>query len=235
MSQDHFRRIEQKYLFHAGYTDMIREWVDHACVADPLYPCGVVSSLYYDTPELLHFHESRNGDFQRAKVRLRWYLDPTAAHPDAGVPCFLEVKSKQGALTGKRRKEVAVRSAVLYGDPFTSREILDLPERVLELGYQAAGMLVPVLLIQYRRRRYHDVASGCGISLDGEICCSRVNERVVQGTPPVFLDVGVLEIKGMNRRNRDLLEPIGSYLSRSPFSKYAVGLETLMQPVARRV
>ena len=235
MRRDRFRRIEQKYIFHAGYTDMIREWLNHACVADPLYPCGLVSSLYYDTPELLHFHESRNGEFQRAKVRLRWYVDPTAAGPDAGVPCYLEVKTKQGALTAKRRKEVAIRSAVLCNDPFSSREILDLPVRVLDLGYQEAGMLVPVLLIQYRRRRYLDAASGCGISLDGQIRCSSANERVVQGMPPVHLDVGVLEIKGMNRRNRDLLEPIGSYLARSPFSKYAVSLETLMQPAARRV
>ena len=235
INQDRFQRVEQKYLFPAGYSDMIGDWMDYACAPDPLYPSGVVSSLYYDTPELFHFYENRNGEFLRAKVRLRWYTDTSTMDPDAGVRCFLEVKTKQGALSTKQRREVVIRSGVLRDDPFSDEQILDLPAEVLDLGYQAAGMLVPILLIRYRRRRYIDVESGSGIALDAEIRCTRANETVVQGMAPIYLDVGVLETKGMNREVCGVLKPIESHLTKSPFSKYAISLETLMQPLGRRV
>ena len=239
MNQDRFQRVEQKYLFPTGYTDVIRTWLEHACVPDPRYPSSVVSSIYFDTPELFHFHESRNGEFLRAKVRLRWYADPArdpaTVESGAGVRCYLEVKTKQGALSEKRRTEVTIPSRVLLDDLFSDERIPDLTSRVFDLGYRAAGMLVPVLLIQYRRRRYLDVESDSAIAEDTEIRCTRANDTVVQATLPVHLDVGVLEIKGMNRETCGVLNPIGSYLTKSPFSKYAISLETLMQPLGRRV
>jgi hypothetical protein len=235
INQDRFQRVEQKYLFPAGYTDVIRTWLEHACVPDPRYPSSVVSSIYFDTPELFHFHESRNGEFLRAKVRLRWYTDNAATEPGAGVRCYLEIKAKQGALSEKKRAEVTIPSRVLLDDLFSDEQILDLTARVFGLGYRAAGMLVPILLIQYRRQRYLDVESDSGIALDGEIRCTRANDAVVRATLPVCLDVGVLEIKGMNREACGVLKPIGSYLTKSPFSKYAVSLEFLMQPLGRRV
>jgi len=239
MKQDRFKRVEQKYLFPAGYTDVILAWLEHACVPDPGYPYSVVSSLYFDTPGLFHFHESRNGEFLRAKVRLRWYTEPAGAplssEPEAGVRCYLEIKTKQGALSEKKRIEVTIPSQVLLEDLFSNEQILDLTGRVFDLGYRAAGMLVPILLIQYRRRRYLEAASDSGIAVDAEIRCTRANETVVQGMLPVHLDVGVLEIKGMNRGTCEMLNPIGSYLTKSPFSKYGISLESLMQPLGRRV
>jgi hypothetical protein len=239
MNQDLTRRIEQKYLFPAGYTDVIRTWLEHACVPDPRHPSDVVSSIYFDTPGLFHFHESRNGEFLRAKIRLRWYGgsngDPVTIEPFAGVRCYLEVKFKQGVLSEKKRAEVAIPRQVLVGDPFFDSRILDLAERAYELGYRAAGILTPILLIRYQRRRYLDPGSDTVLSLDGEIRCTRVNDRVFQATPPVYLDVGVLEVKGMERQTGEILLPIGAYLRKSPFSKYVVSVESLMQPLGRRV
>lgn len=235
MEQDRFKRVEQKYLFPAGYSEVIRTWLEHACVPDPRYPSSVVSSIYFDTPGLFHFHESRNGEFLRAKVRLRWYTDLTATETGAGVRCYLEVKTKQGALSEKRRSEVTIPAGVLLEDPFSNERILGLTARVFDLGYRAAGMLVPILLICYRRQRYLDVESDSALAADTEIRCTRANETVVQGMLPVYLDVGVLEVKGMNRRSGGVLNPIGSYLTKSPFSKYSISLESLLQPLGRRV
>ena len=235
MDQDRFQRVEQKYLFPAGYTDVIRTWLEHACVPDPRYPSSVVSSIYFDTPELFHFYESSNGEFLRAKVRLRWYSGNGATEPGAGVRCYLEIKTKEGALSEKKRTEVTIPSRVLLEDLFSGEQIPDLTARVFGLGYRAAGLLVPILLIQYRRQRYLDVESDSAIALDTQIRCTRANDAVVQATLPLCLDVGVLEIKGMNHGTCGVLKPIGSYLIKSPFSKYAVSLESLMQPLGRRV
>jgi hypothetical protein len=239
MKPDRFRRVEQKYLFPAGYAEVLRAWLDHACVPDPLYPSSIVSSIYFDTPELSHYRESRNGEFLRSKVRLRWYTDTEDANlragPDGEVRCSLEVKAKQGALSGKTRREVWIPLEDLLYAPFSAERVLELPAAVCDLGYHPPGLLVPVLTIRYRRRRYLDIAGGGAVALDAEIRCTGVNQAVIQGLTPVHLDVGVLEVKGMNRQSREVLEPIAAYLRKSPFTKYGFALESLMQPLGRRV
>jgi hypothetical protein len=234
MKQDYFKRIEQKYLFPAGYKQMILTWLEHVCMPDPLYPSGAVSSLYYDTPGLFHFHEGRNGEFMRAKVRLRWYTDIRSLNPRDGVRCYLEIKRKQGVLSEKQRTEVIIPTRVLVEEPFSDEQILALPTRVFDLGYQASGVLVPVVMVHYHRRRYLDPASQASIAVDTEIRCTRANETFVHGVPPVHFDIGVMETKGMNRSIPGVLNPIGSYLTKQPFSKYGMSLESFMQPLGRR-
>jgi hypothetical protein len=236
--QDRFFRIEQKYLFPAGYEEVLRSWLEHACVPDPLYPSDTVSSIYFDTPELSHYHESRNGEFLRSKVRLRWYADPEDANlrtnPDGEVRCFLEVKAKQGALSGKTRREVWIPLQD-FCDPFSAGRILELAAAVCELGYHPPGLLLPLLMVRYRRLRYLDIAGDGAIALDTDIRCTGVNQAVIQGSAPVQLSVGVLEAKRMSRQIPKVLEPITGYLRKSPFTKYGIALESLMQPLGRRV
>jgi hypothetical protein len=237
MNRDQFKRIEQKYLFPGGQKDIILAWLEHACLPDPQYPVSLVSSLYYDTPGLFHYQESKNGDFLRAKVRLRWYgqEDNGSVVPSVTARCYLEIKNKQGALSEKQRREVTIPRHILFDDPFSNDQILSLPVRVFALDQRVSGLLVPMLIVEYRRQRYIDADSRVSIALDSEIRCTRVNEAFVYGIPPVYFDVGILEAKGMNPVSYGVLDPIGSYLTKSPFSKYAISLETLMHPLGRRV
>jgi hypothetical protein len=129
---------------------------------------------------------------------------------------------------------VIIPARVLFDDPFSNDQILALPDRVFELEYRTSGMLLPMLIIQYRRHRYVDPDSQSGIAVDAEICCTRANQAFIHGMPPVHFDVGVLETKGKNRGIPGVLNPIASYLTKSPFSKYGIGLESLMQPLGRR-
>jgi hypothetical protein len=52
---------------------------------------------------------------------------------------------------------------------------------------------------------------------------------------PVDLDVGILEVKGMSHGRWEALKPINAGLTKSAFSKYAVAVESLLQPLGRRV
>lgn len=234
MSQNHSSHIEQKYLFPVGQKEMILDWLAHACLPDPGFDSGVVSTLYYDTPAFSHYQESSNGDFQKCKVRLRWYGD-LPADRDSTVSCFLEIKRKQGAVCGKRRLELSVSSGRLAVDPFADEKIRELPGRVFELDYLSSAILVPVLLLRYHRHRYVDGENLSRIAVDTGICCTQANDAFFPGLPPVYLDVGVMEIKGMHGSLPSGLAPISPCLTRSKFSKYARCLEQLAQPLSRRV
>jgi hypothetical protein len=235
MNENHFRHIEQKYLFHAGQKEMIIDWLEHAFVHDPAFDFGAVSSIYYDTPLLSLYNEKRNGDFLKCKVRLRWYTDLQSIDQNTEVKCFLEIKRKYGAICKKQRMQLVIASRKLVDDPFSDEDILNMPSRVFEMDYLPPGILVPVLLLQYNRYRYVDSRSSSRIAVDTDIRCTRANETFFPCVIPVYLGVAVLEVKERHRSMSSDLSSISSYLTKSSFSKYAQCCEHLMQPLGRSV
>lgn len=227
--------IEQKFIFIGHHTDPILEWAEYSCVHDPAYYSGTISSIYFDTPSLYHYCEKRNSDYVKSKVRLRWYEDVHASDRTFDVPCFIEVKTKRGVSRHKGRKQILLSSDRLRDDPFSDEEILAIPEQVYELDYLSPGILVPMLLIQYNRRRYVEPDSGSRIAIDTDIRCVRANGAYVAGLPPVHLEAGVLEIKGPLRGLPRLLMPLSAQLTPEAFSKYARCWEHLMLPLGRRI
>jgi len=161
MQKKNFKRMEQKYLFPAGYETMLLIWLEHVCVPDNKYPLSDIYTLYYDTPELYHFYENRNGDFLKTKIRLRWYSHFSPSQNGSDVLCYLEIKRKEGTLSLKERIEMVLPFKVLSEGIFSDDRILDIPSGLLHLEYKPENMLVPVLLVQYRRRRYIDTKPRC--------------------------------------------------------------------------
>jgi hypothetical protein len=227
--------IEQKYIFVAQEQDGVLEWLSHCLVPDSQFYCGSIFSIYYDTPDLDLYYEKRNSDYLKAKVRLRWYSDSSRSTPEDKVTCYLELKRKYGVLRQKNRIAFSLNSRTLTDDPFSEEQIATAPLRIHELLYSPPGMLVPILLIQYKRYRFVDPQTGSRIALDSDIQCAHVNSRYIVGFPPVHLDVGVLEIKGAQRHLLSPLKGISSYLTRETFSKYARCCEHLMMPLSRRI
>ena len=95
------RRVERKYVLPQPRTRSAGAWLRHACRPAPQYATGSVSSCYFDTPNLDAYYESADGSLDKAKVRLRWYDEPSpsaadAAGRDAGaeMPAFLELKGR---------------------------------------------------------------------------------------------------------------------------------------------
>ena len=227
--------IEQKYILIAQQGLVIQDWLEHVCVHDPKYYLGTVSSIYYDTPTLYHYFEKRNSDYIKCKIRLRWYDALIHGDLDRNVRCYIECKRKQGTLRQKERKEVFVSAKSLAGDPFSEEEILRAPSEIYEFDYLPPGILVPMLLIRYKRFRYVDPHSGVRIALDEEMCCTHANTAYIPGETPLHFDVSVLEIKGFHSELPNFLYPIRDYLTREAYSKYARCCEHLMQPLGRRI
>lgn len=238
MPEDALEHVERKYLCAAGQSDVIGAWLEHACLRDPRFPRAVVSSVYFDTPDLAFYREKQNGDFLRWKIRLRWYEDGATAPAGADHPgvtgCFLEVKQKEGSVSRKRRFAIPAPPALDKGEPLGDDGISALAARAGELGCSPPGPLVPVLLVRYRRRRFFDPRSLARLSLDTGIVCTHANPAIVTGSPPAHLAVTVLEVKGGDGAFGRCIEPLAGRLSPGSFSKYAACLESLLGEGARR-
>jgi hypothetical protein len=225
--------VEKKYQFAGSQESTLLAWLEGCLSPDPLYPFGLISSLYYDTPDLKLYGETRNNHYARTKVRLRWYGCLEGKASEDKVCCYLEVKQKFGSTRRKGRIPVEVSVRQLSLNPFLDPTLLSLGNRAREFTPLPAHSLVPMLLIQYERRRFVDPLAGCRASLDTKIRCVRTNPTFVPGLPSVELTPGVLEVKGQNADLLASLEPISSLLTDRGFSKYVQCLRRLMHPVER--
>ncbi|MBK8482405.1 MAG: VTC domain-containing protein [Proteobacteria bacterium] len=131
------RRVDTKFLFgrrklHAVLSDLSSSF---ELLAPPRAPWGAYASLYFDTRDLMLFHDHRRGRRRRFKVRLRHYHDRALT--------FLEVKRTQRpGHTDKLRRQVDYGTAQIDG---AARRFVDeaiAPSRVA---------LEPTLLVEYRR------------------------------------------------------------------------------------
>ena len=224
------RNLEQKYVFVEGHKLLLQEWLERTMTKDPLYHEGTVASIYFDTPRFDLYGEKRNSDYVKSKLRLRWYVDEQEGDPEREIPCFLEIKRKVGTVRRKERLKLPIPARCLRERMFLDPTILGLSERACELGYSNTVALMPVAVIRYDRLRYVAPASGSRIALDTSIRCVRMNPRLLCGSPPVHLSVGVLEVKGHLDTLPESLRPIARLLHKDSFSKYAACLERLVDP-----
>lgn len=94
-------RVDTKYMLStAMLPELLKElWPDYRLLHVQGRPGTNYRSLYFDTPDLRHFHDHHNGRTHRCKVRFREYLGSDLA--------FLEVKRKTGGgRTDKARMRV---------------------------------------------------------------------------------------------------------------------------------
>ncbi|MDB5049850.1 MAG: hypothetical protein JWO30_2921 [Fibrobacteres bacterium] len=225
--------VEQKFVFPLGQANVLRDWMEYRLARDPLYYLGTIHSLYYDTTALHLLEEKRNSDYQKTKVRLRWY-DTEKDRGNDSVTCYLEVKRKSGTVRRKERLAVTLPAETLDGGIFGNPLVWDLATRAYELGYCPPGTLVPVAEISYKRLRYVDPETGSRFSLDTDIRCLRANHDLFNLNPPVHLDCGVLEQKGASRFLLASHAPIAAFLNKGSFSKYTECVEALLQPMLKR-
>jgi hypothetical protein len=225
--------FEHKFLFARCHRAVVEGLLNSYLNSDPGFGAGRISSIYYDTPALDLYHEKRASTYLKDKIRVRWYGDPAAStSPD--VPCWLELKSKVGGTRQKKRLPLSLPSEVLTKKDLTSPILRAIPEKLPTYGHSFDGAIVPMLVVQYERRRFVEPRSGTRVAIDTDICCPAVNRHFVPAFPPAFLDMCVLELKGPERELPHWLRPMGDYIRRDAFSKYASCFEHLLQPAGRR-
>ncbi|MDI9914487.1 polyphosphate polymerase domain-containing protein [Rhodococcus sp. IEGM 1379] len=98
-----FNRYEIKYFVDELKVPELRRELVARMETDPYSPKGgyPVTSLYYDTPDLLFYWEKIEGLKFRRKVRLRLYGEPADCNDD--TPVQIEIKQRVNRVTQKRR------------------------------------------------------------------------------------------------------------------------------------
>ena len=125
------------------------------------YPERVVNNVYFDTPDLRHFHDHVSGTARRLKVRIRWYGDFGGAIAQPR----LEFKLRRGTVSGKE------------GFPLPPFELNGhFPRGVMEAALRAEARpeqarlrllgLQPVLGNRYSRRYFCAAAGGVRLTVD---------------------------------------------------------------------
>lgn len=224
------QRFERKFYIQTKDIGFAAALLRQLCRPDPQFPEDRVHSLYFDTPDLDQYEKSASGEFRKDKVRLRWY--PETYRNAAEIPFFIELKSRQGFASSKQRRKIIVTAPQLALLGLTKGIISRtmLTETLASFGYFPEKPLQPVVLITYRRHRYHEILTGTRVSFDYDIRASLVaalpGRAAVAGE--ITLPGGVIEVKGptldlpVTLRSMRLLE-----VDWSRFSKYGSCLDAL--------
>ena len=225
------RRLEWKYRVPPESTGELLAQLEPRTHADAYCtgPGGVyhVRSLYYDTPDLRFYHETKDGLRVRRKLRVRHY---GTAH------YFLEIKRKLNKRVLKERVQVPaplLADALDGVDPavvMSGRPDGDL--RTLErfrFNLRTLG-LIPTLLIAYERRAMVGQADpDLRITLDRDL-----RGRTRPGSDEPFREARlvtfeprhVLELKFPGRPPHWLMAIVRQlHLERVPYSKYCEGID----------
>jgi hypothetical protein len=222
-----WERFERKFFIPPAKANFARSLLSHICLPDRKYPQGTINSLYFDTPDLDHFQKSDDGNYERDKIRIRWYDNP--GNLEGIVPVYLELKSKRGFISRKKRRKILVSAERLkrIQNKNTIVNMNIISGILTEFGYFSKESLVPVIVITYKRFRFIEILTGARLSFDCRISSTLTNHSLGHNRLNLMLEGGVIEIKSSSMEIpvsiRSLIK-LGTDWTR--FSKYAGCLES---------
>jgi hypothetical protein len=185
---------ELKFVFNNPISHLILDYIRSRCLPDPLFPYGVVSSIYFDTRNWRLLGEKINSDYFKCKYRIRWYSE--FEHGGFGEFSFIEIKKKIGTTRKKKRIKSSIPGKFLDNADLNSEVFFNIASILKADGEIFNDNLFPVFQISYKRWRFVEPITGTRLCIDCDISAPKVNELIFPMTTPLFLNNGVLEIKG---------------------------------------
>jgi len=221
------QRFERKFAVYPKDIPMSLAFLRQVCRPDGQYPKDRVYSLYFDTADLDQYEKSAAGDFSKKKVRIRWY--GSDAQENGGVPVYLELKTREGfASSKKRQKFTAPPQSLLSAN--LSRGILDkttISQTLATFGYFPEMPIKPIILISYLRYRFSELQTGTRVCIDQDIRALVMAPELGRQTHEIKLDSGVIEVKGPSLELPVTLRYMRQLdVDWSRFSKYGSCLDT---------
>jgi hypothetical protein len=211
---------ETKFVFRNTQAPTLIRWLQLRCLADPKFPTGIISSIYYDTRGWLLLYEKLNSDYYKTKFRVRWYeAFEKEDHPDRS---FVEIKYKIGATREKIRFESQYSGKELAAKELTDPDLLELQQQARARGARIPFSLYPAFQIRYKRLRFLEPRTRCRICIDYDIHAPRVNSQMLTCLKPLaVLNTGVVEVKGHVAELPETLHQLTALGCRKQaFSKY---------------
>ncbi|NQT71245.1 MAG: VTC domain-containing protein [Chloroflexi bacterium] len=190
------QRFERKFYIIPQRIDLAYALLRQFCRPDREYPHGRINSLYFDTPDLDQHERSAAGEYNKDKVRIRWYGEKE--NLSETVPVFLELKSRRGFASSKKREKFQVASEALQqnrvGEGIIDRKVL--VDTVAGFGHFTELPLRPIITVSYSRYRFTEIFSGIRVSLDYDIRSTFVARGFGNGERELQLRGAVIEVKG---------------------------------------
>ena len=237
------RRYELKYAITESTASEIRDYIKNICTMDKFVPEGekgyTVNNLYFDTPDLRFYNDTKFRKPVRFKPRARYYGNK------ATDLIFPEIKYRNSSVIWKRRYNIPIE---LWPELFSSADKgesspvisphLDTFDDII-YWYSAQ----PVLHVRYFREPYVSDFEAYGrVTFDRQLCC-----RPTKGSIELDYDERdmhfyddpvssasydspvILEIKVEKLVPNWAIELIRNFnLMQRSYSKYCNGLDSLM-------
>ena len=198
----------------------IVEFVDMVCEPDPVFPLGIVSSIYFDTTSMSSVFEKINSDYIKTKYRLRWYSNPVTG--ELSTSSFAESKRRIGCRRVKKRKTSPIEPQQLETIDLNSHSLSNIPYFMQLNDVGARGDLFPTFLVRYKRYRYVEPVTRSRISIDADISAPKINFFMLPNGTASCLFNAVIEVKGTQEFLPTVLRPLINHgVRRVSFSKYA--------------
>jgi hypothetical protein len=214
-------RHEIKFVGPAREASFAAAGLTAMCPLDDEFPVNIVHSVYFDSPDLASYEEKANGDYLKAKLRLRWYAQPREtrrAGTDAWT-AWLEVKLRQGSRGMKRRK-------LLHLPGPSPTEGLN-PERLGAIVQEHLGSpRRPSCWLSYARTRLRGPDGATRLSIDRDLRVEWVARWIAARPAGPGPQVFVVEVKGPTAAvHPGLSSLIVRHARKRAVSKYALCLE----------
>lgn len=171
-----FNRFELKYVLHAGRVAAVEADLANHLRPDAHGDAGqyALTSLYYDSPDLVCYWAKIDGLKTRRKLRIRRYETGAALGPDD--PVFVEIKQRVNRVTQKRRVRLGYRDALALcaGEALTDGPVEGTPGAAV--AHEVADLverfaLRPTAITSYLRRAWvgGDYDPGVRVTFDHDL------------------------------------------------------------------
>jgi len=190
-------RYESKYLVTESMVPALREYIGAFCSVDRnAGPDGryAVNNLYFETPDLRFYNDTRLKRFTRFKPRCRFYGDGSDGY------LWLELKHKVQNVTWKIRRRIPVDGwDTIFESGFDSADPRARRVKVVESFEDAVICFgaAPYVFVRYNREPYvSDVNTYGRITFDRQLsyCMAEGSARLRHDRPYIFYDDAVTAI-----------------------------------------
>ncbi len=236
------RRYELKYTITESIADDIKDYISNVCHLDKHVPEGdtgyTVNNLYFDTPDLRFYHDTKFRKLTRYKPRARYY------GMKVGDSIWPEIKYRQGSIIWKKRYCIPVECwPALFHTELSSETTCEIKNRINRfeeiIHWHGAQ---PILHVRYFRQPYVTQLESYGrVTFDRNLSYRQVNGSIeldyhekdmlyyddpittINHESPVLLEIKVETMVPQWAIN--LIKRFN--LVQRPFSKYCYGIDHL--------
>lgn len=205
MAIETFKRKEHKYLISTEqYLKLVKQIKPYMCVdrhgIDGKY---TVTTLYFESPDLKIYYETKNKQKFRQKLRLRVYGE-TDVHQIA----FFEIKQKYEDLVHKKRIRLTLQEAYRYLSQSSYVPLEDFNTSNIQVlriidHFRNQYHLKPAMIISYDRHAFYGIHDDdLRVTFDFNLRCRHDNlalENGSHGKKVIADDLIILEVKVNDR------------------------------------